>query len=67
MSYTAFWVMMVFTTHGFIQPTLTFRTEDQCLTAIADIKIQLAEQAKQRRDLAGHIFSATCVSAEGAR
>lgn len=67
MSYTAVWVMMVFTTHGWITPSLTFRTEDQCLVAIADIKIQLAEQAKQRRSLAGHIFSATCVSVEGAR
>jgi hypothetical protein len=67
MTATAVWVMMVFTTHGFIQPTLTFKTQDQCLAAIADIRVQLREQGKVYKDLKHHWFSATCVSVEGAQ
>lgn len=67
-SYTAIWVLMMLGSHGQVHPTLTFRTEDQCLVALADMRVATAEEVKRRRLPYGAMtVNGFCTPVEGAR
>jgi hypothetical protein len=58
MTATVVWVMMVWSSHSWVAPTLMFETKSQCQTAITDIKQQIPKS---------DWFRATCVKVKGVR
>jgi hypothetical protein len=57
---TIVWVMMAFTTHEWVSPTLEFNSQEQCEAAIVDIQQQIKDRSWRRQ---GH-FKAFCVKVE---
>ncbi len=57
---TVVWVMMAFTSHSWVVPTLEFNSQEQCEAAIVDIQQQIKDRSWRR---IGH-FKGFCVKVE---
>jgi hypothetical protein len=57
---TVVWVLMAFTTHEWVSPTLEFNSREHCEAAIVSIQQQVRDQGWRR---IGH-FKGFCVKVE---